>query len=347
MGARVAIVVVSYESSRDIDACLSSLASLDRGTAQVIVVDNASRDGTVSQVRERFPWVKLVESPTNLGFAGGNNAGIRLALDDGAEYIYLLNPDAFVDASFLDEALAVAERDPRAAAVQSLILLASHPETVNTAGNEIHFLGFGYCGRFRAARNAIPLEPAEIAFASGAGVLLRAAALREVGAFDEALFLYQEDLDLGWRLRLAGWRSVLAPRSVVWHRYEFSRNTGKYFYLERNRYLVLGKNLSLRSLALLAPLLLAAELGVLAIAAFSGWLPEKLRANRALLRRRSWEHVRAERTRIACLRRVGDREATRLFTHRIAFDGVPGGAVAALTAPVMNAAWRVVRGALR
>ncbi len=343
MAARVAVVIVSYESSRDIGACLSSLESLHGPTTDVIVVDNASRDGTAALVREQFPWVKLIESSTNLGFAGGNNTGIGVALDSGAEYVYLLNPDAFVDPAFLEEALAVAERDRRVAAIQSLILLSSQRDAVNTAGNEIHFLGFGYCGRFGTERSAVPTEPSEIAYASGAGVLLRAAALRQVGAFDEALFLYHEDLDLGWRLRLAGWRNVLAPRSVVWHRYEFSRNTGKYFYMERNRYLVLGKNLSLRSLALLAPFLLAGELGVLAIAAFAGWLPEKLRANRELLLKRTWEHVRAERARIASLRTVGDRDVTSIFTHRIAFDGVPGGALAALLAPVMRVSWQIVQ----
>lgn len=344
MHPRVAIVVVTHDSERHADACFGALARAGvPGRADVLVVDNASKDRTVARVRAGFPWATVVESGANLGFAGGNNVGIQRALDAGAEFVYLLNPDTEVAPAFLDEALAVAEREPRAAAVQSLILLASDRERVNTAGNEIHFLGFGYCGRLGAPRASIDSEPRDVAFASGAGVLLRAAALREAGLFDDALFLYHEDLDLGWRLQLAGWRNVVAPRSVVWHEYAFSRNHGKWFYAERNRFLVLAKNLRVRSLVALAPFLLAGELGVLAVAAGSGWLPEKLRAYRALARRETWAHVRRQRAVVAAIRKVSDREVARTFTHALVLDGLPGGWLPrALEAP-MWLVWRAVR----
>lgn len=339
---RVAIVVVTYQSARDVDACFGSLAAARLHGAEVIAVDNASSDGTAAAIRARHPWVRVIDSGANLGFAGGNGVGIRRALEEGAEWIYLLNPDTDVDPAFLEEALEVAGADPRAAAVQSLLLLHPERELVNSAGNAIHFLGFGYCGAYRARRSAIPDEPREIAYPSGAAVLLRAEALREVGAFDEALFLYHEDLDLGVRLRLAGWRCRLAPRSLVWHHYEFSRNRAKYFFMERNRYVVLAKSLRLRSLVVLAPFLAIAELALLAVAARGGWLREKLRADAALLAPELRAHVRAERARVQALRRISDRELARWFTPVVEFEGLEGGWLPRLLAAPMRLAWRVL-----
>ncbi len=340
---RTAILVVTYNSAADVEACFGSLAAARLGGAEVIAVDNGSADGTPALVREKFPWVTVVETGANLGFAGGNDVGIRRALEGGAEWIYLLNPDTDVDPGFLDEAFAIAEADPRAAAVQSLLLLHPDRDRVNTAGNCIHFLGFGYCGSYRAPRAAVPDEAREIPFASGASVLLRAAALREVGAFDEALFMYQEDQDLGIRLRLAGWRARIAPRSLVWHHYRFSRNPRKFFFLERNRYVVLVKNLRIRSLVVLAPFLALAELALLVLALGGGWLPEKLRADAALLSPGLRAHVRAERAKVQAQRRISDRDLARWFTPALAFEGLEGGWLPALLRGPMALVWRALR----
>lgn len=339
------VVVLTWNDERHLDACLGSLARLEAAglDASVLLVDNGSTDGTVAAARARAPAVEVLENGRNLGYAGGNDAGLEAALARGADWIYLLNPDTDVDPAFLAEAVAVGEADPRCAAVQSLLLL--HPERglVNTAGNQVHFLGFGHCGAFRAPREAVPDEPREIPFASGAAVLLRAAALREVGLLDPVLFLYQEDQDLGLRLRLAGWRARLAPRSLVWHHYAFSRNEEKYFWLERNRYLVLAKNLRLRTLLVLAAPLLLAEVAMLGLALAGGWLPQKLRADAALLSPRLWRHVRAERVRVAALRRLGDAELARWFTPRLEFEGLAGGWLPRLLGAPMAAAWRLLR----
>lgn len=342
---RAAVVVLTYQSARFVDGCFGSLRRMDRAglEVEVLAVDNASPDGTAGLVRERFPEVRVVETGSNLGFAGGNDVGIRLALERGCDFVYLLNPDTEVEPGFLREAVAVAEARPDAGAVQSLLLLGAEPGLVNTAGNEIHFLGFGYCGSYRRPASSIPREPREIAFASGASSLYRAAALREVGLLDEALFLYHEDLDLGWRLRLAGWRNLLAPRSVVRHHYEFSRSQRKHYFLERNRYLVLMKNVRLRNLALLAPFLLAAEVGLLLLATLSGWLPQKLRADRDAFRPSSLRRVREERRKVAALRRASDREVFALFTPVVDFEGAAPGWLQALANRCLSLAWKVLR----
>ncbi len=342
---RVAVVVLTFNAAPFLEGCFGSLRRLDRDDldVEILAVDNASSDGTARLVRERYPEVTVIETGANLGFAGGNNAGIRRALERGADFVYLLNPDTEVEPGFLREAVAVAERRPDAGAVQSLLLLASEPGLVNTAGNEIHFLGFGYCGGYRQPVSSVLAEPREIAFASGASVLYRASALRQVGLFDELLFLYHEDLDLGWRLRLAGWRNLVAPRSVVRHHYEFSRSPRKYYFMERNRYLVLMKNVRLRSLILLAPFLLLAEAGLLLLAALGGWLPDKLRADRDALRPSALRHVRAERRRIAVLRRASDAEVFALFTPVVDFEGAAPRWLQRLANQFLSLAWKLLR----
>lgn len=341
---RTAVVVVTYNSSRDIETCFGSLArALDAGDVPVLAVDAGSTDDTADRIERLFPRVELHRLGGHPGFARAANHGLAAALARGVEFVYLLNPDTEVAPDFLARALEVAELAPGAAAVQSLLLLPPAGELVDTAGNALHFLGFGYCGLHRRPAALASDAPVEIAFASGAGALLRAEALRRVGLFDERFFLYCEDLDLGWRLRLAGERILLAPASRVLHRHEFRRNPEKFYRLERNRWLALLKNYSGRSLAVLAPLLLADELALALIALGQGWWPEKLRAWRSLLDAETRRELRAARRSTQRLRRVSDREIARQMTARMEFDGVETPLLRWIANPVLGALWRGAR----
>lgn len=341
--SRVVVVVLTYNGEFFVEKCLSSLRSAREGgeSFDLLVVDNGSSDATCQLVRTRFPEAQLFENSRNLGFAGGNNVGIRRALEEGADFVYLLNQDAQVRSGFLGEALKVAKAHPRAASVQSLLLLSSDPGRVNSAGNALHFLGLGYCDRLGASVESVPAAPFEIAYASGAAVLLRAEALREVGLFDEELFLYHEDLDLGWRLRLAGWTSLLAPRSRVLHDYSFARNKEKLFLMERNRWKVLLKCLRLRNLLVLAPFLAAGEVAMLAIAARNGWLGEKLRAEAALLDPKALAQLFEARKGIR--RTAPDSEIARWMRSEIEFEGVTTPFVRRVANPLMAISWRLAR----
>lgn len=346
------MVVLTYNSARWLDACFGSLrfgrepgaAPGERADFAVHAVDNGSTDGTPDLLADRFPEVRLTRLGRNTGFAAGNNVAIRAALEEGADFVYLLNADARGTPGFLAEALRVAGESPRAGAVQSLVLLDPETSLVNTAGNRLHYLGFGTCGDYRARADAwLDAGPREISYASGAGVLLRAAALREAGLFDEFLFLYHEDLDLGWRLRVCGWSSVLAPRSVVHHHHEFRRSPGKMYYMERNRLVVVATNYSAGSLALLAPALLATELAILAASLAGGWGLEKLRATRDFLRPSTLAHVLGSRRELRSRRRAGDREVAGSFVADMVFEGVTGPFVLRVANPVLRLLWRLLR----
>ncbi len=343
---KVTVIVLTYNSSRYLDGCFGSLERADKDglDVEIVAVDNGSSDGTPDTVRRRWPWVRVVDSGGNLGFAGGNNLAMRQALDAGRDFVFLLNHDTEVDPGFLREAVRVMGSDPSIASVQSLLLLHPERELVNSAGNAIHFLGFGYCMDYRKSAADIDRETVrDIPYASGAAVLYRAAALREAGLFDDRLFMYHEDLDIGWRLRLCGYRNVLAPKSVVYHKYEFSRSIGKYYYMERNRYIVLLKNLRLWTFIVIAPALALTEAALMFTAFRGGWWSKKFKALTYFLDPRAWRHILEERGRVEKMRRVGDREIVRQFTPVIRDQEGTSLFAHFVANPLMEAAWRAIR----
>ncbi|MFA6604148.1 MAG: glycosyltransferase family 2 protein [Patescibacteria group bacterium] len=342
---KIVVLIVTYNARKYLDGLFGTLAKREGGPhdVEILVVDNASTDGTADAIAAAYPWARLIRNPRNSGFAGGNNVGLRQVIEAGADFVYLLNQDTEVEPNFLLEALAVAGSAADVGSIQSLLLLHPERDRVNSAGNAIHFLGFGYCRDNGRRLTDVKLGEREIAYGSGAGLLLSAAALRRVGLLDEELFMYHEDLDLGWRLRLAGFRNLLAPRSVVYHKYEFSRSVAKFYYMERNRYLVLWRNFRLWTMLLLLPWLILSEFGLLAAAVRSGWWREKFRVYAYFFRPAAWRHIRSGRREVAKFRQVGDREIVRLFTPVIAYQEVAGPFTRYVANPLMTVLWSVLR----
>jgi GT2 family glycosyltransferase len=175
------------------------------------VVDNGSTDASVEQIARAMPSVELLQTGVNLGFGGGCNAGIRRALSLGADYVWLINSDATTDPHALSAMVAVAEQDQGLAAVGSVLYEADKVDQIQLwGGGRVNL----WLGRSRHRKSPGPLD-----FVSGASVLLRRAALEQVGLFDEAnFFMYWEDTDLGFRLRRSGWKLAVADDSRIWHR---------------------------------------------------------------------------------------------------------------------------------
>ena len=356
MSPRVAIVYLSYNAKPYLKQVVDSIAALSypKESLAFIVVDNASPDGSADLIRETvvprsghdLPTVVFFPSATNLGFSAGCNLGIDHALLDGLDYVYLLNNDAKLQPDAITEAVAMAESDAKIGAVQSLVRLWKMPEKINATGGMVHFLGFGFVrdnGRVMSEADVAPLDGTDIAYASGAAVLYRASVLREVGLLDPFYFLYHEDLELGWRIRLAGYRNVLAARSVAEHNYEFKRSIQKFFWMERNRWVVDLGLLRLRTILVLLPWMLTLEVALILFALKGGWIREKLLVYRDLLRPATWKHIRAKRQTIATLRRVEDRDIVRYWTSRIAHQEVSNPIVDYVANPVLTVLWFLIR----
>lgn len=357
---KTAIIVVSWNHGRFLSDCFRAVSEsgIAPGEAVLMIADNDSSDGTADLIeqellnadgtatKEGFPCV-FFRNDVNLGFSGGNNQAIRKALDDGFDYVYLLNPDTEAQAGFLSEVLRVAESDQRIGIVQSLLQLHPRTDLVNTYGNEIHFLGFGYAGGESTAVNdssiVEKLRVRDIAYASGAGMLVRASMLKEIGFLDEELFAYHEDLEFSWRSRLAGWRVVLAPQSVVFHKYEFSRAIEKYYLMERNRFIVMARMYRVPTMILLFPAFIIMEIGLWAFAVKGGWWRQKLRAYAHFATKDGWSKLIEARRRTQALRMISDREATTLFTGKILFQQMRPALLTLVANPAFAIYWRISR----
>jgi GT2 family glycosyltransferase len=324
------VIVVNYQGRECLAACLDGIAALEGVAFETIVVDNASPDGSWELAQGR-PGVRLVRNAENVGFGRACN---QAAAVSGGRHLAFVNFDSVPEPGWLAALVATADADPALGAVQGVVL--TRDGRVNTAGNRQHYLGFSW-----APLEDTPPEgpPRRIACASGASVLIPRERFLEVGGFWEAFFLYCEDTDLSWRLRIAGHEIAVCPAARSVHDYAFSRNTDKFRRLERNRLMMLGANYEASTLARLAPGLLASELALLLVAARGGWLRDKLAGTADAVA--ATAEVRRQRRRVAALRRVGDRRLSRAFESRLGPE--VGTRVADLSAPLLAAYARVMR----
>jgi GT2 family glycosyltransferase len=219
-GADVTIVVLNWNRADDTIACLASLDAADLRGASVLVVDNGSRDGSLEKIRAQRPETRIIALAENLGYAGGNNAGIRAALADGAGGVLLLNNDTRVASDFLPPLLEVMNAGPRRAGVCSAVHRLDRPELLDVAFSEIRWWE-RHVVQLRGV-NALASEGfdrcQQIEVAVGCSLLMSADALRELGVLDEAYFAYHEDVDWCVRARRAGWELFYQPFSRVYHR---------------------------------------------------------------------------------------------------------------------------------
>jgi GT2 family glycosyltransferase len=339
---RTAIIIVTYEGRDYLEDLFTSLRRhTDAADVVIIAVDNASSDGTwdeIERVSAGMTNVQRVRLGSNLGFTGGNNEGLRRARALGARYALLLNQDTVVTPGWLEPLVGVLEQRPQVAAAQPLLVLHDEPDRINSAGNRLHFCGFGYAGDYRMPRSTIDqTAPRSVAFATGAALMLRMDALDRVGDLDEMLFLYHEDCDLQIRLRQAGYDCVLVPTSIVFHKYTARFSAHKYAMLDRNRWLVLLKTWPTSRLVAAAPALVGVELAILAFAAARGWLPDKLRTYAEI--GRLLPRVLRERRRVQSQRSV---EATDLaqLTGELEFEGFEHPIITRVANPVLSRYWR-------
>lgn len=276
----VAVVVVTYRSAEFVGETLSAVAAELRGGDELVVIDNASGDGTAAAARAAAPEAVVLEQARNLGFAGGCNAG---AAATSAPLLLFLNPDATPAPGCVEALRRAADEHPGWGAWQALVTLPGGRE-VNTSGGVTHFLGVGWAGRCGEPIDAAPESPTEVSFASGAALMIRREDWRQAGGFDERYFMYGEDLDLSLRLWLAGKGVGVVPAARVAHQYEFDKGSRKWLLLERNRWWTVLSDYPGALLLLLAPALAGFELALLAVAVRDGWLRQKLSAQLAVAR---------------------------------------------------------------
>ena len=336
-GAKVVVVYLlwSNEPYRYLERALLALSkqTYPKDQTEILIIYNAHKSeeqSAFSFIQETvalrlrsgqaLPHITMIEQQKNLGFSGGNNFGMKWAIDNGFDYVFLHNGDAYLDSECLEKLVEAMVSEQTIGATQALMRL--HPETdlINTSGNHLHYLGFGYCGDYRRKIGEIILpEVKEIAYASGAAVMMRVDLLKQHGLWDEDYFLYHEDTDYSLRLRLLGYKIVLASEAKFFHEYQFSKNSTKYFWLERNRLAILLCHWRWPTLLLLLPIWLLLEIGLWLFAFKSGWWREKFRALCYWLKLSSWRFWLSKRCKIQTKRKISDQDLLKIMSPTIHF----------------------------
>jgi len=331
----IGIIIVTYQSERHIGPLLGSLAAtVDPAQSEIWIWDNASTDATLAVIEREEKALKLsvhvLRSESNLGFMRGNNAAYAaLQAHTPCETIILLNPDTVVHAGWW-EPLVAELANPSVGSAASLLLLPDG--TINSRGNALHFLGLGFVEGYGEAVSDFPIT-LNIFSGSGAALAFRVATLEALnarlgttGIFWEELFLYADDTDLGWRMRMAGLENRLAPASRVTHDHRFwlqplEASGDRLFYIERNRYLLLLANFKWATLVLLLPWIVASE----AALSLGLWklYPHRWRLWRAVWKEARTAGFRRRRRLLQAGRSVGDHDILRAMTGSVRHGALP------------------------
>lgn len=265
--ALVSVIILNYNGAEFLEKCVESVLRTNYPCFEVILVDNASTDGSLKSIIKHFgnnPRLRVLRNDANVGFAEGNNIGLKHAK---GSIISLLNNDTEVERNWLEEAVETAESDKEAGIVQSKIFFSFDRDTLESAGAFIDRCGYGFERGF-VKNKMLYNNGDEVFYANGAAVTIKRSALEKVSyvsngrIFDPDFFFGYEDVDLCWQMRLAGYKTIVAANSVVYHQRSrtTSRRLGKLvFHHCKNRIMTLVKNYSLKNLMRYLPLLIILE----------------------------------------------------------------------------------------
>jgi len=226
----VFLVILIWNHLEDTIECLDSVFHSEYRNIQVIIIDNASTDSSVAVIHEKFPQVKIIENKENLGYAEGNNVGIRYALKHEADYVFVLNNDIVIQCNTISSLVNILENNPQAAAVSPISYFYYEPEKVYFAGGYIH-----ENGKVGHVTKTISTEPYPTEWLNGCALLMRSALLRKIGLFESSYFLLFEDVDWSSRARKQGYCLLINPKNVILHKASISFNEQKsylkYYYI--------------------------------------------------------------------------------------------------------------------
>ena len=319
----VSVIIVNFNGRSYLDNCLQSVLTHSGRDVEIILVDNQSNDGSADYVINHYPQVQVIRDKNN-GYGAGNNLAARVAL---GKYLVFLNPDTCVTPGWLNSLLLPLAANPQIGLTTPKIALMDDPQHLNTAGNNVHLTGLTLCRGMGESVNAFA-ETAVVPAVSGAAFAIRRELFMQLGGFDADFFLYMEDTDLSLRAQLAGFRCLYVPKSLVYHDYTLRFGPDKTYYQERNRYMMLLKNLRWRTLLLLLPALLVTEVLTWGFVLMQepARFANKVRAYGWVLQ--NWETVIWKRQKTQTRRRITDGEWLANTTARLSFEQAGSGVTA-------------------
>ncbi len=238
----VSIIILNYQRGADTLECLESVFHIDYPNFEVIVVDNGSTDDSLSKIRTRYPRARIIKNQRNLGFAEGNNVGIKAS---NSPYVLLLNDDVVVEKNILQDLVEAAESDPKTGVAGPVVSYYSSPERIWSAGGKVNLFGYAsHMGKGKKIESC--RSPRYVDYIIGCAMLIKRKAIDEVGLLDPEYFYYFEDADFCFRARKAGYLCLSIPSPTCRHKTgaEWINNPVQAYYYMRNACIFAKKNLN-------------------------------------------------------------------------------------------------------
>lgn len=303
------IIILNYNGKNFLENCINSIKEETNGNFEIIIVDNASPDDSGREMGLKYSDCKFILNDKNVGVPEGLNIGIK---NSSGEFIILMNNDVKVTNGWLDKFFQAYKKNGMAL-YQPKFVKMKNPEIIDGAGNMINLFGFGFARAKGQNDHGYYEKIEEISYASGTCMFIPRKIMDDIGLFDKTLFAYHEEVDFGWRARLHNYKSYYVPKSLI-HHYG-SANWGwskkKFFLLERNRWIVLLKNYSGKTIAKLLPSLFLIEIVLLGFFIKKGLLKEKILGYAGVLM--SLNHIIKSRKVIQSNRKISDEKIFTAF----------------------------------
>ncbi|HNV96764.1 MAG TPA: glycosyltransferase family 2 protein [bacterium] len=344
MDKKVAVIVVNYNGMKYMPDLFDSL-KLTKYPAdlwKLIFVDNNSSDESLNYAKEKMPFAKFIENQNNLGYTGGNNCGTNWAMENNYDYILILNQDVIVTPDWLNILVETMEKHPEIGCLQPKIIL--HPETdkINTAGNKISYLGFGY-STLNGIMDTGQIKFKEINYCSGACVITRLKLIEKIGLFDDEMFFDLEDLDLGLKTQILGYKNMINPDAIIYHKYKFGGSGKRMYYTERNRLIIFHKYYKTATKILLLPMMIIMEFAILIFSLKNKWLKYKLQSYLYFLNPKNWSYLKKSRQKIQSMRTVSDIDMIKKFTPIIDFQEINNPILKYIGNPIMTIYYNLIK----
>jgi GT2 family glycosyltransferase len=298
---KVSVIILNAFRTADLEECLVSLKNTDYPDYEIIVVD-CMTEGIAMFLSTKFPDVRLIALKEDIGPSAMHNVGMQNS-DPDSRYLAFLDNDIAVDPSWLNALVQCINGDGKIGAVQSKIMLYDKPGFFNTRGNKANFLAVGWPDGYNEPDDG-DIREKEIAFPSGACMIMRREALEKVGGYDPDYFIYADDMDTGFRIFLAGYRILSCPRSVIFHKYRFLRNPRNFYYLNRNRMYTFLKLYETKTYIKLIPPIMVYETAMIGYALLNGYLLHLLRAYADVLK--NIRQIQKKRSQIREYKKISD-----------------------------------------
>ena len=309
----VSIIILNYNAGDLLLNCVDSVFKSAYSNFEVLVVDNLSTDNSHITCKEKFKKIQLIENKKNLGYCEGNNVGIRKA---NGEFIVILNPDTIVEPNWLDELISAYNKFGDGL-YQPKHLSLTEKTIYMSAGNMLNIFGFGYA-REKGKKDENQFNKIEeIGYASGTCLFTSSAVLKKIGLFDPFIFLYHDDLDLGWRASQLGIKSYYVPTSLIYHAesYSLKWTAEKFYWLERNRKYCILTHYSKQTYSKIFPTLMAVDFFVWIFYLTKGFLGAKIRAELDIIKNRNAIKIKYEE--LESKKIVSDKELIAKFSDSL------------------------------